>query len=79
MVKHRFKVSVKHRLVSVCFYMRDIRLTLKFGEQFHIKLRQLIWKLQNMQALAQKSFAVIANMTDNLYKDRTEKDEKVIS
>ena len=23
MVKHRFKVLVKHRLVSVCFYMRE--------------------------------------------------------
>ena len=36
-------------------------------------------KLQNMQALVQKSFAVIANMADDLYKNRTEKDEKVIS
>ena len=36
-------------------------------------------KLQNMQALLQKSFAVIANMADDLYKNRTEKDEKVIS
>ena len=27
----------------------------------------------------QKSFAVIANMADDLYKNRTEKDEKVIS
>ena len=59
--------------------MREIRLTLKFGEQFHIKLSQLMWKLQNMQALVQKSFAVIANMADDLYKNRTEKDEKVIS
>ena len=59
--------------------MREIRLTLKFGEQFHIKLSQLIWKLQDMQALVQKSFVVIANMTDNLYKNRPEKDEKVIS
>ena len=59
--------------------MREIRLTLKFGEQFHIKLSQLMWKLQNMQALVQKSFAVIANMTDNLYKNRPEKDEKVTS
>ena len=32
-----------------------------------------------MQALVQKSFAVIANMADDLYKNRTEKDEKVIS
>ena len=79
MVKQRFKVSVKLRLVSICFYMREIRLTLKFGEQFHIKLSQLIWKLQDMQALVQKSFVVIANMTDNLYKNRPEKDEKVIS
>ena len=23
LVKHRFKVLVKHRLVSICFYMRD--------------------------------------------------------
>ena len=30
-------------------------------------------KLQNMQALGQKSFAVIANMADDLYKNRTEK------
>ena len=29
--------------------------------------------------LVQKSFAVIANMADDLYKNRTEKDEKVIS
>ena len=36
-------------------------------------------KLQNMQALVQKSFAVIANMGDDLYENRTEKDEKVIS
>ena len=36
-------------------------------------------KLQNMQALVQKSFAVIANMADDLYKNRAEKDEKVIS
>ena len=28
-------------------------------------------KLQNMQALVQKSFAVIANMADDLYKNRT--------
>ena len=34
-------------------------------------------KLQNMEALLQKSFAVIANMADDLYKNRTEKDEKV--
>ena len=33
-------------------------------------------KLQNMQALVQKSFAVIANMADDLRKKRTEKDEK---
>ena len=26
----------------------------------------------------QKSFAVIANMVDDLYKNRTEKDEKVV-
>ena len=32
-----------------------------------------------MQALVKKSFAVIANMTDDLYKNRTEKDEKVIN
>ena len=32
-----------------------------------------------MQALVQKSFAVIANMADDLYKNRTEKDEKVVS
>ena len=32
-----------------------------------------------MQALVQKSFAVIANMADDLYKNRTEKDKKVIS
>ena len=32
-----------------------------------------------MQALLQKSFAVIANIADDLYKNRTEKDEKVIS
>ena len=30
-------------------------------------------KLQNMQALVQKSFAVIPNMADDLYKNRTEK------
>ena len=36
-------------------------------------------KLQNMQALVQKSFAVIANTADNLYKNQTEKDEKVVS
>ena len=36
-------------------------------------------KLQNMQALEQKCFAAIANMADGLYKNRTEKDEKVIS
>ena len=36
-------------------------------------------KLQNMEALMQKSFEVIANMTDDLYKNRTEEDEKVIS
>ena len=30
-------------------------------------------KLQNMQALVQKSFAVIANMADNLYKNRNDK------
>ena len=35
-------------------------------------------KLQNMQALVQKSFAVIANMADDLYKNTTEKDEKVV-
>ena len=35
--------------------------------------------MQNIQALVQKSFAVIANMADDLYKNRTEKDEKVIS
>ena len=29
--------------------------------------------------LVQKSFAVIANMADDLYKNRTEKDEKGIS
>ena len=32
-----------------------------------------------MQTIVQKSFAVIANMTDDLYKNRTEKDEKVVS
>ena len=32
-----------------------------------------------MQALVQKFFAVIANMADDLYKNRTEKDEKGIS
>ena len=32
-------------------------------------------KLQNMQALEQKSFTVIANMADELHKNRTEKDE----
>ena len=32
-------------------------------------------KLQNMQALEQKSFTVIANMADELLKNRTEKDE----
>ena len=32
-----------------------------------------------MQALVQKSFAVIVNMADDLYKNRTEKDEKVVS
>ena len=32
-----------------------------------------------MQALVQMSFVVIANMTDDLYKYRTEKDKKVIS
>ena len=32
-----------------------------------------------MQALTQKSFAVIADMADDLYKNRTEKNEKVIS
>ena len=31
-----------------------------------------------MQALVQKSFAVISNMADDLYENRTEKDEKVI-
>ena len=36
-------------------------------------------KLQNMQALLPKSFAVIVNMADDLYKNRTVKDEKVIS
>ena len=36
-------------------------------------------KLQDMQALVQKFFAVIANVADDLYKNRTEKDEKVIS
>ena len=38
-------------------------------------------KLQNMQALVQRSFAVIANMADDLYKliYRTKKDEKAIS
>ena len=36
-------------------------------------------KLQNVQVLVQKSFAVIVNMTDNLYKNRAEKDEKDIS
>ena len=36
-------------------------------------------KLQNMQALVQKSFAVITNMGDDLHKNRTEKDEKIIS
>ena len=35
-------------------------------------------KLQNMQALVQKSFAVIANMAGDLYRNRTEKYEKVI-
>ena len=32
-----------------------------------------------MQALVQKSFAVIANMADDLCKNRTEKDKTVIS
>ena len=32
-----------------------------------------------MQALLPKSFAVIVNMADDLYKNRTVKDEKVIS
>ena len=32
-----------------------------------------------MQELVKTSFAVIANMADDLYKNRTEKDEKVIS
>ena len=36
-------------------------------------------QLQNMQALLPKSFAVIVNMTDDLYKNRTVNDEKVIS
>ena len=36
-------------------------------------------KLQNVQVLVQKSFAVIVNMTDDLYKNRAEKDEKDIS
>ena len=36
-------------------------------------------KLQNMQTLWQKFFAVIANMADDLSKNRTEKDKKVIS
>ena len=37
-------------------------------------------KLQNMQALVQKSFAVIANMAHDLYKNRTKKKgEKVVS
>ena len=36
-------------------------------------------KFHNMKALVQKSYAVIANMADDLYKNRTEKDEKVVS
>ena len=36
-------------------------------------------KLQNMQTLWQKFFAVIANMADDLSKNRTQKDKKVIS
>ena len=32
-----------------------------------------------MQALVQKSYVVITNMADDLYKNRTEKDEKVVS
>ena len=36
-------------------------------------------KLQNMQTLVQKSFAVTANMADDLYKNRTKKNEKVVS
>ena len=32
-----------------------------------------------MQVIVQKSFVVIANMADRLHKNRTEKDEKVIS
>ena len=36
-------------------------------------------KLQNMQALVQKSSIVIANMADDLYKNQIEKDEKVVN
>ena len=32
-----------------------------------------------MQALVLKSFALIENMADDLYENRTQKDEKVIS
>ena len=36
-------------------------------------------KFHNMEALVQKSYAVIANMADDLYKNRTENNEKAVS
>ena len=41
--------------------------------------RTISYQTKSADLKLQKSFALIANMADDLYKNRTEKDEKVIS
>ena len=60
-------------LLKKCFTLRN-----KIWRKISHQTKSSNLKLQNKLALVQKSFAVTA-MADNLYKNRTEKDEKVIS
>ena len=46
------------------------KLTLKFGEQSHIKLSQPVWNCR----ICRPFFAVIANMVDDLHKNGPEND-----
>ena len=58
---------------SECLEPNKVNIEIWRTISHHTKSADL--KLQNMQAVVQKSFAVIANMADDLYKNRAEKDE----